>query len=119
LEIKSGSCYFYRFAILRGVWVIPISLFFLEEERYLDTKEVRQKILDLGAEIQDKLLPVPGHKKRIAYAHIFGVIKNICKVSYDEADQNKVLAIIEAIRLEPNGTSKEIYTIAKDIYKKS
>lgn len=83
----------------------------------MDSKELRQKILELGAEIQDKLLPVPGHKKRIAYAHIFGVIKNLCKVSYDEADPSKVLAILEAIRLNPNGSSEEIYTMAKGIYK--
>ena len=82
-------------------------------------KELRDLIKTVSDEIQPKLLPKPGHPTRIARPHLYGMIKEICNATYSEADPNKVRAVIEAIRKEPNGNLKEIFNIAKEIYKEN
>jgi hypothetical protein len=79
--------------------------------------KLEEKIKEVGAEIQPKLTPKPGYPVRNAYAHLFGAIKEICGKTYSEADPEKVLAIVEAIRQNPNGTSEEIKKEAAKIYR--
>jgi hypothetical protein len=81
------------------------------------SKELREEILELGARIQPLLDPLPTRKDRIAYAHIFGVIKELCQTSYKEADPRKVRAILKAIEQNPNASLKETYLLAKEYYK--
>jgi hypothetical protein len=80
-------------------------------------KQLLQLIRDVGAQIQPHLLPKPGHQIRNGYAHIFKVINVLCKKSYDKVEPDKVRAIVEAIRLHPNGTASEISKHGKLIYK--
>lgn len=81
--------------------------------------KLEERIKEVGAEIQSKLLPKPGFPKRNPYAHLFGMIKAICNKTYSEADPNKVLAIVEAVRLNPNGDQDEIKKEAVQIYKRN
>ena len=83
----------------------------------MDNRELLEYIRMVALEIQPKLLSKPGHSKRNAYAHIFLVVKILCKTSYDIADSKKVVAIVEAIRENPNGSSEEIFLCAKRLYK--
>jgi len=80
-------------------------------------KKLLEYIRQTAEEIKPKLLPKPGHSVRNPYAHIFLVVKILCKASYDQADPNKVKAIVEAIRRNPNGNAREIFEVAKGIWK--
>ena len=80
-----------------------------------DANSLRDLIQAVGVEIQPKLLPLPGHSVRNAYAHIFGMVKHLCNASYSEADPVKVRAVVEAIRQDPNGDIQTILTSAKII----
>lgn len=81
------------------------------------SKDLLELINKLAEKIQPLLTPVPGREQRIAKAHIYGVIKALCKMSYKEADPRKVKAILKAIELEPNADLKTTYILAKTIYK--
>ena len=83
------------------------------------SEELKKLIQDVGIEIQPKLEPKPGYPVRNAYAHIFGVIKEICQVSYSGANPDQVRAIVEAIRRSPNDKLDAIITSAKQIYETS
>jgi hypothetical protein len=80
---------------------------------------LKDKIKEVGTEIQPKLNPKPGFPKRNAYAHLFGMIKAICGVTYSEAEEAKVLAIVEAIRINPNGSVEEIQSELDNHYQSS
>ena len=83
----------------------------------MDEKQLLDYIRLSAEEIQPKLLPKKGHPTRNGYAHIFLVIKILCKGSYNEVDSKKVVAIVEAIKENPNGRATEIFVRAKEIYK--
>jgi hypothetical protein len=74
--------------------------------------ELKALIAEVGAEIQPKLAALPGHSKRNAYAHIYGAVRDLCGDTYSLADPMKVVAIVEAIRRNPNATYEELVTDA-------
>lgn len=83
----------------------------------MSVEDLLKLIREVGAEIQPKLLPIAGHSSRNAYAHIHGVINALCGSSYSEADPSRVVSVVEAIRMQPNASLKEIFSIAKEINK--
>lgn len=83
------------------------------------SEDLKKLIQDVGAEIQPALLPKPGYPVRNAFAHIFGMVKEICNATYSEANPDQVRAIIEAIRRDPNGKLDAIITSAREIYELS
>jgi len=83
----------------------------------MDEKELLEYIRLIAVEIQPKLLPKFGHPTRNAYAHIFLVIKIICKGSYNEVPSDKVISVVDAIKEYPNGNVSEIFILAKQLYK--
>jgi len=67
------------------------------------TKEkLRDLINEVGKEIQDKLTPLSYRKTRNAYAHIYGMIKEITGTTYSESNPDLVISILEIIRNQPN-----------------
>lgn len=70
--------------------------------------ELKAFISEVGAEIQPKLMALPGHSKRNAYAHIYGAVRDLCGDTYSQADPTKVIAVVEAIRRNPNATYEEL-----------
>lgn len=70
--------------------------------------ELKNLIAEVGAEIQSQLDPLPHRRQRNAYAHIYGAIKDLCGDTYSEADPAKVVAIVEAIRRNPNANYEQI-----------
>ena len=83
------------------------------------SEDLKKLIQDVGTEIQPKLLPKPGYPVRNAFAHIFGVVREICQVSYSEANPEQVKAIVEAVRRNPNDKLDAIIISAKEIYELS
>jgi len=80
------------------------------------SKDLLLLIEEVALKIQPILEPIPERKQRIAKAHIYGVVRSLCKVSYKEADPRKVKAILKAIEKEPNADLKTIYLLAKKFY---
>lgn len=70
--------------------------------------ELKNLIAEVGAEIQPKLESLPNRKKRNAYAHIYGAVRDLCGDTYSEADPVKVIAIVEAIRRNPNASYEQL-----------
>ena len=76
-------------------------------------EELKALIAEVGAEIQPKLTPLPGHSRRNAYAHIYGAVRDLCGDTYSEADPEKVVRLVEAIRRNPNATYEMLLTEAE------
>lgn len=70
--------------------------------------ELKNLIAEVGAEIQPKLDPLPGRRQRNAYAHIYGAVRDLCGDTYSKAEPQKVIAVVEAIRRNPNASYEEI-----------
>lgn len=79
------------------------------------SEELKTLIKQVGDEIKTQLLPKPGYPVRNPYAHIFGMVRELCEATYSEAPPEKVRAVVEAIRRAPNGGLMEIFESAKKI----
>lgn len=81
--------------------------------------DLRTQIISTAEQIKPFLKPLPGRPERNAYAHVYGVIKTLCKVPYNLADPQKVLAILKALEAEPNGSLKVVFDRARIFYRQS